>query len=299
VKTKLKGVVPALPTPFDADGEIDEAAYRGVVRFMLGKGVHGVCVGGSTGEGHTLEKDELRRLTAIAVEEVQGRVPVVAGIIANSTREVIARARAVADLGVEAIQVTPPYYVFIPDEEGLFAHFKTIWEAAGIPIVLYNVIPWDLLTSQFALRILDEIPGVVGIKQSQGDMHRVAELVLHAPPGKVILAAIDDLLYPCFALGVHGTLAASPAAVPGVVVALWNAVQAGGHATALAIHKLLLRYWSLQPVANQPACVKYALELQGCRAGLPRQPMPYPTAAQQAKSAPPLRELLAAYDPPR
>jgi 4-hydroxy-tetrahydrodipicolinate synthase len=96
VKTRLKGVIPALPTPFDADGEIDEAAFGGVVRFMLGKGVHGMCVGGPTGEGHTLEKDEFRRLNAIAMEEVQGRVPVVAGIIANSTREVIARARAVA-----------------------------------------------------------------------------------------------------------------------------------------------------------------------------------------------------------
>jgi 4-hydroxy-tetrahydrodipicolinate synthase len=222
----------------------------------------------------------------------------VAGIIANSTREVIARARAVADLGVEAIQVTPPYYVFIPDEEGLFAHFKTIWEAAGIPIVLYNVIPWDLLTSQFALRILDEIPGVVGIKQSQGDMHRVAELVLHAPPGKVILAAIDDLLYPCFALGVHGTLAASPAAVPGVVVALWNAVQAGDHATALQIHNRLLDLWTVMPHPNQPACVKYVLEQQSCHAGLPRRPMPYPSAAEQAAMAPALRTLLA-YDPTR
>jgi 4-hydroxy-tetrahydrodipicolinate synthase len=298
MKTKLKGVIPALPTPFDADGEIDEAAFRGVVRFMLGKGVHGVCVGGSTGEGHTLERDELRRLTAIAVEEVQGRVPVVAGIIANSTREVVARARAVADFGVEAIQVTPTYYVFQTSEGALFGHYKEIWETVGIPIVLYNVVRTNMLTSQFALRILNEIPGVVGIKQSAGDILRVAELVRGAPKDKVILAAIDALLYPCFALGVHGTLAASPAAVPGVVVALWNAVQAGDHATALQIHNRLLDLWTVMPHPNQPACVKYVLEQQSCHAGLPRRPMPYPSAAEQAAMAPALRTLLA-YDPTR
>jgi 4-hydroxy-tetrahydrodipicolinate synthase len=296
MKTKLMGVIPALPTPFDADGEIDEAAFRGVVRFMLAKGVHGVCVGGSTGEGQTLEREELRRLTAAAIEEVRGRVPVVAGIIANSTREVLARVRAVADLGVEAVQVTPTFYTSNADEESMFGHFKEIWETGGIPIVLYNVIRWNLLTSRFALRILNEIPGVVGIKQSAGDMHRVAELILQVPPGKVILAAIDDLLYACFVLGVHGTLAASPAAVPGVVVALWNAVQAGDHATAFEIHKLLLEYWSLVPSGNMAASVKCALELQGCRAGRPRRPMPYPTPAQQAEITPPLRALLAKYD---
>jgi 4-hydroxy-tetrahydrodipicolinate synthase len=288
--------MPALVTPFDADGEIDEAAFRAEVRFMLGKRVHGVCVGGSTGEGHTLEKDELRRLTAAAMEEVQGRVPVMAGIISNSTRDVIARARAVADLGVEAVQVTPTYYVFQTSEEALFGHFKEIWETVGIPIVLYNVVRTNMLTSQFALRILNEIPGVVGIKQSAGDIQRAAELVLHAPKDKVILGAIDALLYSCFALGVHGTVAASPAAVPGVIVALWDAVQAGDHATGLQIHNRLLNMWSLMPHPNQPACVKFALEQQGCHVGLPRRPMPYPTAAEQALIAPALRALLA-YDP--
>jgi 4-hydroxy-tetrahydrodipicolinate synthase len=296
MQTRLKGVIPAVVTPFGTDGEINESAFRAQIRFMLGKHVHGVCVGGSTGEGYALEKDEVRRLVAAALEEVQGRAPVVAGIIANSTREVIARARAVEDLGVEAIQITPTFYVFHTSEKDLYAYFKEIWETVGLPIVLYNVIPWNLLTSQFALRILHEIPGVVGLKQSGGDIHRLADLVLHAPEGKVILAAIDDLLWPCFEMGAHGTLAASPTAAPGPVVALWDAVQAGDHARGLAIHKLLFDFWSRMPHDNLPACVKYALELQGCQAGQPRRPMPYPTAAEQAVIAPPLKALLA-YDP--
>ncbi len=295
MQTRLKGVIPALVTPFDSDGEIDEAAFRAQVRFMLGKGVHGVCVGGSTGEGYALETAELRRLTAAAVEEVAGRIPVVAGIIANSTREVIARGRAVADLGIEAIQVTPTFYVFQTDEESLFGYFKEIWESVGKPVLLYNVIPWNLLSTDFVLRILNDIPGVVGIKQSGGDIHRMAEMLLHVPEGKVILAAIDGLLYPCFAVGAHGTLAASPTAAPGPVVALWDAVQAGDHAKGMAIHRSLLEFWRKMPHANLPACVKYCLELQGCRSGKPRRPMPYPGAAEQAVIAPLLRALLA-YD---
>jgi 4-hydroxy-tetrahydrodipicolinate synthase len=94
VPVKITGIVPPVPTPFDENGEINEKAFRRQVKFFLDKGVHGVCVGGSTGEGHTLTSEEFRRLIEICAEEVNGKVPLVAGIIANSTREAIARARA-------------------------------------------------------------------------------------------------------------------------------------------------------------------------------------------------------------
>ncbi len=96
--TQLHGIIPPMTTPFTAEGEIDERAYRAQVRWFLRKGVHGVCVGGSTGEGHTLTRDEFKRLMVATCEEVNGRLPVVAGIIANSTREAILRARDVEDL---------------------------------------------------------------------------------------------------------------------------------------------------------------------------------------------------------
>jgi 4-hydroxy-tetrahydrodipicolinate synthase len=89
---KITGVIPPLTTPFDQNGDIDEKAFRRQVKFLLDKGVHGVCVGGSTGEGHTLTADEFRRLIVACAEELNGKVPLVAGIIANSTREAIARA---------------------------------------------------------------------------------------------------------------------------------------------------------------------------------------------------------------
>ena len=104
MKHDLKGIIPPLVTPFKEDETIDEAALRENVRFMMRKGVHGICLGGSTGEGHTLSTEELARSIEIACEEVNGTIPVVAGIIANSTRKAIEMAEAVAKYDVAALQ---------------------------------------------------------------------------------------------------------------------------------------------------------------------------------------------------
>lgn len=290
--SKLKGVIPALTTPFDSAGEINETQFRKQIDFMLRKGVHGICCGGSTGEGHTLDIDEFRRLMQITVEQVAGRVPVVAGIIVNSTREAIRRGNAIADLAVDALQITPVHYVFTPDDESNFQHFKTICEAVDKPVLLYNVIPTNLLSTALTLRIMNEIPGIAGIKQSQGHITRTAELVVNAPKDKVILAAVDNLLYSCFSFGAHGTLAASPTGVPGPIVRLWDAVQADDHKTALAIHNRLVNWWSVLPHGNLPACIKYSLSLQGLDCGVARQPMAMPDAATREAIERTIRPLL-------
>ncbi|UYN95987.1 MAG: dihydrodipicolinate synthase family protein [Enhydrobacter sp.] len=292
MSTELKGIIPPVTTPFTAEGEIDEKAFRAQIRFLLTQGVHGVCVGGSTGEGHTIALEEFRRLMTACVEEVKGRVPVVAGIIANSTRDAIQRARAIESLDVAALQITPVHYLFKPDEEATVRHFRTLCESVKPPIVIYNVIPWNYLSPPLLLRLMRELPGIVGVKQSAGDLKLMADLVLDVPKGKVILTAVDALLYPSFALGSQGTIAALPAAAPAACAALWNAVQTGDHARALELHKRLLRLWNTMVGDNLPACVKHALKLQGCDTGLPRAPMPAATPAQQSAIAVALKHLL-------
>jgi 4-hydroxy-tetrahydrodipicolinate synthase len=289
----LRGMIPPLVTPFTETGDLDEKAFRAQVRFMLSKGVHGICVGGSTGEGHTLERDELRRLAAVALEEAGGRIPVVVGIIANSTREAVLRARAVQDLGVAALQVTPVHYLFKPDDTATLGHFRALTEASPIPVIIYNVIPWNYLHPDLLVRIMTELAGVQGVKQSQGDLKLMADLLLMAPAGKAVLSAVDALLYPSFALGAHGAIAATLTAVPGPSLALWHAVQRGDHARALAIHKALLRFWNSIAGDNLPAAVKYALERQGIPAGAPRAPTPPTTPAQRAAIDPALDAVLA------
>ena len=277
---QVNGIIPPIVTPFTRDGEIDEAAFRNIVKFNLKKKVHGVCVGGSSGEGHTLTAEEFARLMEITVEEVNGAIPVLAGIIANSTREAIRRAKSISHLPIKGLQVTPVHYVFKPDDNATFEHFKALTSATDVPVIIYNVVPWNYLSPALLVRLMNELPGVQGVKQSAGDLKLMADLMLSVPKGRKIYTAVDALLYPSFAIGCHGTIAANPAAVPGVCIALWNAVQRGDHNRAREIHEALLRFWNTISADNLPANIKTSIALQGTEAGHPRMPMPATTAAQ-------------------
>lgn len=284
----LSGIIPPLVTPFDADGNLLERAHRADVRYMIETArVHGVAVGGSTGEGHTLSPDELRMVVRWTIEESAGRVPVIAGVIADSTQAAIAKARAVADLGVAALQVTPVHYVFRPSDDAMLEFFAAIHRATGLPVIIYNVVPWSYLLPPLLARILREVDGVLGVKQSAYDMKALADLLLlldegQAGTGKRIFSAVDALLYPSFLLGAHGAIAAVLTAAPAWCVELWDATQRGDHAAALALHRKLLRLWNALNEPNLPANTKTAMALQGRDGGAPRAPMPASSPAQTA-----------------
>ena len=285
------GIIPPVVTPFDENGDIKVGAIRKNVRFLLDKGVHGICFGGSTGEGHTLTGDELVTIAEECAAEVNGQVPLIAGIIVNSTRDAVQKAKRMEGL-VDAFQITPVHYLFKPDEDATYRHFETITGETDKPVLIYNVIPWNYLSPALLVRLMEGLPGILGVKQSAGDLKLFADLMITAPQNKRIYSAIDALLYPSFAMGSHGTIAANPAAVPGPCVALWNAVQAGDHTLGREIHEALLRFWNAIFADNLPANVKTALALQGCDAGLPRAPMPATSPETKAKIEAALKELL-------
>jgi 4-hydroxy-tetrahydrodipicolinate synthase len=278
----IYGIVPPMVTPFDANGSPDEAALRADVRYLIDVArVHGLAVCGSTGEGHTLSTDETRRLTAWAVEEARGRVPIITGIITNSTQGAIERGKAVADLGIAALQVTPVHYLFRPDDDAMLHHFAAIADDTGVPVMIYNVVPWSYLSPQLLTRIITEVDGVIGVKQSAGDMKLLADLLILLGDGGRIMSAVDALLYPSFALGAHGAIAAILTAAPMLCVQLWEAIQMGDHKTARTLHETLLPIWNAIMADNLPANVKHAMQLQGRSAGEPRPPMPPTSPAQQ------------------
>ena len=274
MRLQLTGIIPPLVTPFTGgDQDLDEPALRAEIRYLLDVGVHGLTLCGSTGEGHTLSLQETVRCAEIGAEEARGRVPVVVGIIRDSTREVIRYGRALHSVrGVDALQITPVHYLFQPGPDGTYAYYKEIGDAVGLPIVIYNVVPWNTVAPETLLR-LSEIPQVIAVKQSGGDIHKLAEL-LRANNGRLqVLSAVDDLLYSSFALGAQGAIAAILTVVPDLAVGLWDAVQRGDHATALRLHERILPIWT---VCNQPdmsARVKAAIELRGRSVGIARRPL--------------------------
>ncbi|MBI5880214.1 MAG: dihydrodipicolinate synthase family protein [Chloroflexi bacterium] len=268
----LTGIIPPMTTAFDTRENIDTGAVTAQVQFLASAGVNGICAGGSIGEGYTLEARELETLWTTVARAASPR-PLVAGIIVNSTKQAIERCRIAKGAGAGALQVTPPHYLFKPDDEACLAHFRDIAEATDLPVLIYNVIPWCYLSAALMIRIMREVPGVLGVKQSNSDMKAVADLLMDLPPGKIVHSAIDALLYPTFALGAHGSIAAVPSAVPFETVAMWNAVQKKDYATAERLTWPILRLWNTIAGDLLPSGVKYVQSLQGVPSGYPRRPM--------------------------
>ena len=279
----IYGIVPPMTTPFREDNTIDEDALRAETRYMADAAkVHGLAVCGSTGEGHTLTTAETRRITEIVTKESKGRIPIITGIITDSTASAIERGLAVKDLGVAALQVTPPHYLFRPHDDAMLRNFETLAKGTGMPIMIYNVVPWCYLSPQLLTRIITNVEGVIGVKQSAGDMKMLADLIILLGDRGRIMSAVDALMYSSFSLGAHGGIAAILTAVPGLYVQLWDAVQGGDHKHARNLHEKLLVLWNALLGDNLPANVKCAQTLLGRKAGVPRAPMPASSPAQAA-----------------
>lgn len=269
----LHGIIPPLVTPFDAEERVDEDALRADVRHHLDVGVHGLCVTGSTGDGQMLSVEDSVSVAAATVKEVGGEVPVIAGIIRDSTSEVIRYGQALKEVGVDALQVTPVHYLFQPDEATTIDYYRRICDETGVPVIIYNVIPYALIPATTVARMLDELPNVIAVKQSGGNIHQLADLLHYAPSGGKIFTAVDDLLYPSYLLGAQGAISATLTVVPELCLAQWDAVQRGDHATALELHNKLLPVWRSIDGPNMTVRIKAALELQGRNGGLGRSPL--------------------------
>lgn len=270
---RLQGIIPPMATPFTESQAVDVAALRREVRFLLDAGVHGLTISGSTGEGHTLSVEESCRIAEVTLAETNRRVPVVSGIIRDSTGEVIRYGRALKEVGVDALQITPVHYLFNPGEEGMLAYYREIGEAVQLPIVIYNVVPWATIYPPTLLRLAEQ-EWIVGVKQSGGDIHKLADLLRANKNGKLqIFTAIDALLFPSFLLGAHGAVAAILTVLPGLCVELWNACQRRDLDAALALHERILPVWRAVEAPDMPSRIKAALDMQGRPVGPARSPL--------------------------
>lgn len=288
--TWLKGIIPPLTTPFDERGKVLPAALEAEIDYQIACGAQGICVTGSTGEGAGLTPDEVFEICSIAVKQTRGRVPVVGGVIPDNTNEAVELALAAKKAGVEALQVTPPHYLFQPDTEGFVEYYSRVRQAAGLPVILYNVIPWAQVDAE-AIGKLIAAGAIAGIKQSGSNLHLLADLLYRYGNKIPILTAVDDLILPSLVLGSPGAIAAIVTVLPKESVALYEAVQKGEIQRALVFHRKLLVTWrALEGTRGFHARIKYAMELQGRPAGLPRHPQLAANEADRAIVASALRE---------
>lgn len=277
----LKGIIATTVTPFDEHEEVDEAAFVEQIRYMMSVGVDGISVGGSTGEGAVLSDDELTRMCKLAVQVTDGQVPVVAGIIRNSTREAVRVARRVRDTGVQALMITPVHYhVLAPGEDGNFEFYQRIALAVDLPIIIYNVVPHNLVNSNLLNR-LSEIPQVVAIKQSGGDIHQLAEMVQKCGDRIVVMSAVDDLLLSTYIIGAKGSIVAPSAIIPDLLVQQWQAFLRQDYQTCVQLHDRILPVVQAIQGPNFPGKIKEAIRQLGRNPGITRSPGQEPTKAEK------------------
>lgn len=273
-KEDVVGIFPPLCSPFDKNEDLDLRLLRREVQYNLSLGVTGVCIGGSTGEGHALEAHEIGEMVRVAQEEVAGRIPVIAGIITTSTREAVKRAKVARDAGAQAVMVTPPIYQICSDD-GMYDYYSTIHKESGLPIIVYNVLTNAPVTPRLMQRMsanLEET-GLIATKESiGGSLETLGELLETIGDKISVTWAHDWLLYPGLALGATGSISGAGAILPRHSLVLWGALQRSDIRTAQKMHFAITDVCSQISRFNWPAGVKLAVNLQGREVGPSRGP---------------------------
>jgi 4-hydroxy-tetrahydrodipicolinate synthase len=286
----IVGSIVALITPMHEDGSVDYDALRRLIDWHIDEGTDCIGVVGTTGESPTVSVEEHWEIIRVAVEHARGRVPIMAGTGANSTREAIEHSRYARKAGADCTLSVVPYYNK-PSQEGIYQHFKAIAEAVDIPMVLYNVpgrTVADMLP-ETTLR-LAQIPGIVGIKEASGNIERAGWLVRNAPKGFSIYSGDDPTAIALMLLGGHGNVSVTANVAPRAMHELCKAALAGQVREATDIHLKLLPLHKNLFVEPSPAPTKWALSRLGrCGATL-RLPIVGLTAAGQATVEQAMRE---------
>jgi 4-hydroxy-tetrahydrodipicolinate synthase len=259
----ITGSIVALVTPMQDDGSIDFAALRRLIDWQIAESTQCIVVVGTTGESPTVTVDEHCEVIRVAVEQVRGRVPVMAGTGANSTAEAIELSRFALKVGADCTLSVVPYYNK-PSQEGIYRHFKAIAEAVDIPMVLYNVPSRTVADMQpeTVLR-LAQVPGIVAIKEASGDIVRAAALIRDLPAGFSIYSGNDDSAIALMLLGGHGTVSVTANVAPRAMHALCTAALSGSAREAARLHLQLLGLHQALFVEPSPAPTKWALEQLG------------------------------------
>jgi len=223
----LNGSLVAIVTPMHDDGSLDLERFRGLIDWHIAEGTDGIVVVGTTGESPTVDFDEHRLLIRAAVEHAAGRIPVIAGTGANSTREAIELTAYARDAGADYCLSVVPYYNK-PTQEGLYQHFRACAEAVDIPQILYNVPGRTVadLANDTTLR-LAEVPNIVGIKDATGDIGRGTDLLRRAPGGFAVYSGDDATEVALMLLGGQGAISVTANVAPGLMHGMCEAAMAG------------------------------------------------------------------------
>lgn len=269
---KLRGTFVVMVTPFKEDEELNEKGFRENIDWYIEEGVHGVICTGSTSEFVSLTNEELRRVIDVTIDQVKGRVPVIAGTAAHSTRHTVELTKHAKDAGADAALIVAPFYG-LPTQEDLYHHYKDVAESVDIPIMIYNN-PWtsgvDMLPPLFER--LSTIENITYVKESTGDIKRVHEIMRRCGDRIDVWCGWDDLAYECFFLGCQGWVCPTANFMPKMSARLFTWVAEKKYDKAKELYFEMLPLLNYMEEGQLLAKVKGAMNLIGRTGGRPRRP---------------------------
>lgn len=265
------GINPALVTPFDKEENIDEEAFRRLIRFCLPH-VDGLVPCGTTGEFPYLKPQENRRLVEIALEEAKGK-PVIAGTGAESTKKAIELTCNAKEAGATACLVVTPYFLH-PSDKGIYQHYYEIAKVVDIPIILYNIPQvMDAYLPRRVIEDLADIPNIVGLKDSSGNLTYTMEVLEYVGDRINVLVGNDEVVLNALAGGVHGVILASAQVYPEVWQGVVAALKAGDLEKARQLQRGVQKLSRIFCRLGGGVAIKQALKMMGVDAGIPRKPL--------------------------
>ncbi|MDO7910896.1 4-hydroxy-tetrahydrodipicolinate synthase [Pseudomonas monteilii] len=259
----IAGSMVALVTPMDAHGHLDWDSLGKLVDFHLDNGTHAIVAVGTTGESATLDVEEHIQVIEFVVKRVQGRIPVIAGTGANSTREAVHLTQNAKNAGADACLLVVPYYNK-PTQEGLYQHFKHVAEAVDIPQILYNVPGRTSCDMQAETVIrLSSVPNIIGIKEATGDLARAKAILDGVSKDFLVMSGDDPTAVELMLLGGKGNISVTANVAPREMADLCEAALAGEAEKARAINDRLMPLHKQLFVEANPIPVKWALAEMG------------------------------------
>ncbi len=259
----FSGVYTAIVTPF-RDGALDEDAFRSLIDWQIAEGVSGLVPCGTTGESATMSHPEHERVIELCVDQVKGRVKVLAGAGSNNTMEAVQLTQRARELGADGVLHITPYYNK-PTQEGLLHHFEAICQETDLPVVAYNVpsrTGCNMLPPTVA-KLARRFPNFVGIKEATSSMTQGSEVIEACPEGFCMLSGDDLTALPLWSVGACGVISVTANIAPRAMSDMWSAFEKGDLKTAQAIHHRLFSLHRAMFVETNPIPVKTALALMG------------------------------------
>jgi 4-hydroxy-tetrahydrodipicolinate synthase len=259
----FKGSIVAIVTPFK-NGKIDETSLRNLVNWHIDEGTHGIVPVGTTGESPTLDHSEHREVVEIVIDQVNNRVPVIAGAGSNSTSEAISLLMHAESVGADAALIVTPYYNK-PTQEGLYEHFKAIDKASmGIPIMIYNIPPRSIVDmSVEVMGKLSNLENIIGVKDATSDLSRVEKQKNQCKDGFLQFSGEDITAFEFMKNGGNGCISVTANVLPKLCSDFQNLCLEGNYDEALKIHKKLEPMHNALFIETSPSPVKYVLSKMG------------------------------------